>query len=95
MSIESEMKDWGRTTYRQFQQYYRENERGSELASSKRILSKVAPELAQPIEDFMERFNKDGVSMPIWLTFIADLHPQIIAHVALKTALDYIPSCNA
>ncbi len=95
MSIESEMKAWGRATYRQFQQYYRENERGSELASSKRILSKVAPELAQPIEDFMERFNKDGVSMPIWLTFVADLHPQIIAHVALKTALDYIPTCNA
>lgn len=95
MSVESEMKHWGRATYRQFQQYYRENERGSELASSKRILSKVAPQLAQPIADFMERFNKDGISMPIWLTFVADLHPQIIAHVALKTALDYIPSCNA
>ena len=95
MSIESEMKAWGRTTYRQFQQFYRENERGSELASSKRILNKVAPELAQPIADFMERFNKDGVSMPIWLCFIADLHPQIIAHVGLKTALDYIPTCNA
>ena len=81
MSIESEMKAWGRTTYRQFQQFYRENERGSELASSKRILSKVAPELAQPIADFMERYNKEGVSMPIWLCFIADLHPQIIAHV--------------
>ena len=95
MSVESEMKAWGKATYRKFQQYYRENERGSELESSKRILNKVAPQLAQPIADFMDRYGKEGVSMPLWLSFIADLHPQIVAQVALRTMFNYIPTCNS
>ena len=46
MTVESEMKAWGVATYRKFQQYYRENERGGELESSKRILNKLAPKLS-------------------------------------------------
>ena len=95
MSVESEMKAWGKATYRKFQQYYRQNERGSETASSKRILDRMAPKLAQPVEDFFNRFVQDGSpSMPIWLTFICDLHPQVVAHLGLRAMLNYIVSCN-
>ena len=95
MSVESEMKAWGKATYRKFQQYYRQNERGSETASSKRILDRMAPKLAQPVEDFFNRFVQDGSpSMPIWLTFICDLHPQVVAHLGLKAMLNYVVSCN-
>jgi len=88
-AIEAEMKRWGRATYRQFQQFYKESERGSELDSSKRVLSKLAPQLADPIEDFFNRFaSDDSPSMPIWLCYIADFHPQMVAQIALKTVLD-------
>ena len=88
-AIEAEMKRWGRATYRQFQQIYKESERGSEMDSSKRVLSKLAPQLAQPIEDFFNRFaSDDSPSMPIWLCYIADFHPQMVAQIALKTVLD-------
>ena len=88
-AIEAEMKRWGRATYRQFQQFYKESERGSELDSSKRVLSKLAPQLAKPIEDFFNRFaSDDSPSMPIWLCYIADFHPQMVAQIALKTVLD-------
>ena len=67
-AIEFEMKRWGRATYRQFQQFYKESDRGSEMDSSKRILGKLAPQLAQPIEDFFNRFaGDDSPSMPLWL----------------------------
>ena len=96
MSVEYEMKAWGRATYRKFQQLYRELGRGGDLASSKRILGNIAPKLAQPIEDFFNRYAQDdSPSMPIWLCYVADLHPQMIAHVALKTMLDYIPMCES
>ena len=88
-AIEFEMKRWGRATYRQFQQFYKDSDRGSEMDSSKRILGKLAPQLAPPIEDFFNRFaNDDSPSMPIWLCYIADFHPQMVAHIALKTVLD-------
>ena len=83
------MKRWGRATYRQFQQIYKESDRGSEMDSSKRILGKLAPQLAQPIEDFFNRFaSDDSPSMPLWLCYIADFHPQMVAQIALKTVLD-------
>ena len=86
---ENEMKEWGKATYRQFQQFYKEQERASELESSKRILGKLAPELAVPIEDFFNRFaSEDSPSMPLWLCYIADFHPQMVAHIGLKTLLD-------
>jgi DNA-directed RNA polymerase len=83
------MKRWGRATYRQFQQIYKESDRGSEMDSSKRVLSKLAPQLAVPVEDFFNRFaSDDSPSMPIWLCYIADFHPQMVAQIALKTVLD-------
>ena len=92
---ENEMKAWGRATYRKFQQFYKEAERGSELASSKRVLNKLAPELAPPIEDFFNRFkDDDSPSMPIWLCYIADFHPQMVAHIGLRTVLDVIHYTN-
>jgi len=88
-AIEAEMKRWGRATYRQFQQIYKESDRGSEMDSSKRVLSKLAPQLAVPVEDFFNRFaSDDSPSMPIWLCYIADFHPQMVAQIALKTVLD-------
>jgi len=88
-AIEFEMKRWGRATYRQFQQFYKESDRGSEMDSSKRILGKLAPQLAQPIEDFFNRFaGDDSPSMPLWLCYIADFHPQMVAHIGLKVLLD-------
>jgi DNA-directed RNA polymerase len=88
-AIEAEMKRWGRATYRQFQQIYKESDRGSEMDSSKRVLSKLAPQLAVPVEDFFNRFaSDDSPSMPLWLCYIADFHPQMVAQIALKTVLD-------
>lgn len=87
----SEMKQWGRATYRKFQQFYKESERGSELESSKRVLQKLAPQLAQPVEDFFNRFaSDDSPSMPVWLCYIADFHPQMVGQIGLRTVLDVL-----
>jgi DNA-directed RNA polymerase len=59
------------------------------MDSSKRVLSKLAPQLAVPVEDFFNRFaSDDSPSMPLWLCYIADFHPQMVAQIALKTVLD-------
>lgn len=87
---EYEMIQWGIQRYRKQKEIYQQYNYHSDLPSFKKLGREVHDRVEKAIEQFFEEYTYPQAPVPLWLPFIWDLEPSVVAYIGLKVLFDLI-----
>lgn len=90
--IEESMISWGKARYRKAQEIYKKHGLNSELPAYKKLGREVHVPIEQAINKFFVDNARPNAPVPVWLPFIWDLEPGLVAFLGVKVLFDILPS---
>ena len=90
--LEESMISWGKARYRKAQEIYKKHGLNSELPAYKKLGREVHVPIEQAINKFFVDNARPNAPVPVWLPFIWDLDPGLVAFLGVKVLFDILPS---
>ena len=85
------MIQWGKARYRKAQEIYKKQGYNSELPAYKKLGREVHVPIEQAVHKFFEDNLRPNAPVPVWLPFIWDLEPDVVAFLGVKVLFDILP----
>ena len=87
---EQSMVEWGKHRYRKMKEVYKDNNYLSEQPSYKRLGRAIHEDVENAIARYFEDCSKPDAPVPLWLPFVWDLEPSVIAYLGIKKLFDLL-----